>query len=105
MKVDNPSSGIFSLSFLNEHRGIAVGGDYLSQDSHPHSNIVMTVDGGRTWENLNIPALAGRYLSSVTWLSNQRVLVVDGSQGTFHSVAAQGKQGWAVGPNGNCAKF
>ena len=50
------SSGIFSIAFENENKGIAVGGDYnkLTQDTQ---NIAISNDGGLTWRapNTNRP--------------------------------------------------
>ncbi len=42
------SSGVFSIAFENEHKGIAVGGDYnkLTED---FQNIGITDDGGLSW--------------------------------------------------------
>ena len=105
IEVISPSSGIFSLDFLDEKTGIAVGGDYQSTTSFPYPNIIMTTDGGRKWEILDNKSFSGRYLSSVAWISKEHAIVVDGAQGTFNSVAITGNHGWAVGPNQRCAKF
>lgn len=43
------STGIFSLTFLNDRQGIAVGGDY-TQPALVKDNIATTADGGRTWQ-------------------------------------------------------
>ncbi len=42
------SSGIFAIAFEDEHKGIAVGGDYnkLNVDK---DNVAITTDGGLTW--------------------------------------------------------
>lgn len=105
IEVNSASSGIFSLDFLDEKTGIAVGGDYQSTTSFSSPNIIMTTDGGKKWKVLDDRSFSGRYLSSVAWVSKEHVMVVDGSQGTFNSVAMTGNQGWAVGPSQRCAKF
>ena len=44
----NQSSGIFSLCFVDDKHGIAVGGDYRKPDAI-RSNVAITSDGGKTW--------------------------------------------------------
>jgi photosystem II stability/assembly factor-like uncharacterized protein len=44
----NESSGIFSLVFLDEKAGVAVGGDYVEPDDAT-ANAATTADGGLTW--------------------------------------------------------
>jgi len=46
--VRSPSSGIFSVWFQDDLRGVAVGGDYLKPDDSS-SNYAVTEDGGKTW--------------------------------------------------------
>ena len=46
------SSGIFSLVFLDDLTGIAVGGDYLQPDGST-ANAATTSDGGLTWARVN----------------------------------------------------
>jgi len=43
------SQGIYSIDFLNDQFGIAVGGDYTRQDANIN-NIATTKDGGETWQ-------------------------------------------------------
>ncbi|MBC9913294.1 WD40/YVTN/BNR-like repeat-containing protein [Chitinophaga varians] len=43
-----PSTGAFSVAFLNNRTGIVVGGDY-SKDTISQRNCLLTYDGGRTW--------------------------------------------------------
>jgi len=43
------SQGIYSIDFLDDKFGIAVGGDYKKQDANIN-NIATTMDGGKTWE-------------------------------------------------------
>ena len=42
------SQGIYSIDFLNDSYGIAVGGDYTQQEANVN-NIATTADGGKTW--------------------------------------------------------
>ena len=43
------SQGIYSVDFLNDTFGIAVGGDYTKQEANIN-NIATTNDGGKTWQ-------------------------------------------------------
>lgn len=43
------SQGIYSIDFLNDTFGIAVGGDYTKQEANVN-NIATTNDGGKTWQ-------------------------------------------------------
>lgn len=120
----NQSSGIFSLSFLNEQTGIAVGGDYRQPDS-AKTNVAKTTDGGVTWHPVaDSHKLA--YRSCVTFLPppNSNYLIAVGRTGcdysaddgeTWHtfgkngyytmSFAKSGLTGWAAGADGRVAKF
>jgi len=53
IESNSGGSGIFSLSFLDDDRGAAFGGDYGRPDS-VFNNVAVTFDGGATW------SLAGR---------------------------------------------
>lgn len=48
IKSGSSTAGIFTLSFLDDHIGIAMGGDYLFPDSL-FMNTAVTMDGGATW--------------------------------------------------------
>ncbi|MCB1108229.1 MAG: hypothetical protein KDK44_01055, partial [Chlamydiia bacterium] len=102
MQLSSPSSGIFSLAFSDRDTGIAVGGDYCSPTGGPQSNIIVTNNGGTSWQPLSDASLARRYLSSVAWIRDSRVVVVDESVDPFHSVAIAGGCGWAVGASKMC---
>jgi photosystem II stability/assembly factor-like uncharacterized protein len=54
-----PSTGIFSIAFLNEQQGIAVGGDY-ADPTLVKDNIATTTDGGRSWQLLRNHQIAYR---------------------------------------------
>lgn len=43
------SQGIYSIDFLDDKFGIAVGGDYTKQEANVN-NIATTIDGGKTWQ-------------------------------------------------------
>lgn len=43
------SQGMYSIDFLDDKFGIAVGGDYTKQDANIN-NIATTNDGGKTWQ-------------------------------------------------------
>ncbi len=43
------SQGIYSIDFLNDKFGIAVGGDYTKPEANIN-NIAITNDGGKTWQ-------------------------------------------------------
>jgi photosystem II stability/assembly factor-like uncharacterized protein len=43
------SQGIYSIDFLDDTFGIAVGGDYTKQEANIN-NIATTNDGGETWQ-------------------------------------------------------
>ncbi|AZA54373.1 WD40/YVTN/BNR-like repeat-containing protein [Chryseobacterium sp. G0201] len=43
------SQGMYSIDFLNDKFGVAVGGDYTKQDANIN-NIATTNDGGKTWQ-------------------------------------------------------
>lgn len=45
-----PSSGIFSMDFLNDMHGIIVGGDYIDS-TRATKNAAYTMDGGATWRD------------------------------------------------------
>ncbi len=42
------SAGLFSVAFINEKRGIVVGGDYIKEDSSIKT-FALTEDGGKSW--------------------------------------------------------
>lgn len=44
-----PSQGMYSIDFYDDHFGIAVGGDYTKQEANIN-NIATTNDGGKTWQ-------------------------------------------------------
>ncbi len=53
------ASGPFSVHFMNEREGVAVGGDYTKPESNEKTSFY-TKDGGITWTESSIPALGYR---------------------------------------------
>lgn len=119
----SPSSGIFSLAFDAEGRGVAVGGDY-KVPARAGNLVALTRDGGRTWTKPEGHGPAG-FRSAVAFIPGRDGLAVlavgptgadlsiDGGErwsplGTdgFHSLAVAGPAaGWAVGEGGTVARF
>ncbi|NML38336.1 oxidoreductase [Chitinophaga sp. G-6-1-13] len=93
-----PSTGAFSVAFLNNRTGIVVGGDYR-KDTIRQQNCLLTSDGGRTWTS---PRTApGGFKSAVAWLTPQ-ILVTTGTSGTDISVNG-GKDWTKIGEGFHCA--
>jgi photosystem II stability/assembly factor-like uncharacterized protein len=121
--VGDSMSGVTSIGFIDELRGLAVGGN-IAQPSEQHDNVAQTHDGGATW------ALAGRptYPGAIYGISNVPgtkvpVFVAVGPGGAdytldmgatwvpldslnYWSVSfASRSTGWAVGPEGRITKI
>jgi photosystem II stability/assembly factor-like uncharacterized protein len=113
------ASGIFSLSFLDDRTGIAVGGKYTQPDS-VYDDAAITSDGGASW-TLVAPTNLGGAASGVSWVPNARsplLVAVSASGGSawsgdhgrtwthFDSASYQAVSfvapgvGWAVGRGG-----
>ncbi len=63
IRSDSPTSGIFTLSFLDDSRGIAMGGEYSVADSLV-LNVAITTDGGATWNTAGQSNLTGSVFGS-----------------------------------------
>jgi photosystem II stability/assembly factor-like uncharacterized protein len=121
----SPSSGIFSLCFTDENRGVAVGGNYV-EPNNTSSNYAVTRDGGKTWSTPSPRVPPSGYRSCVAaWKKGREIkMVAVGTNGTdlstdlgskwtrisnkgFNSVgfSLTGKAGWAVGADGSVAKW
>ncbi|QEG20236.1 YCF48-related protein [Mariniblastus fucicola] len=121
----SPSSGIFSICFLDDRHGVAVGGNYLEADD-TSSNYAVTRDGGKSWTTPSPRVAPSGYRSCVAaWKNGREVkLVAVGTNGTdmstdlgdkwvrisnkgFNSVGFSdtGRTGWAVGPEGSVARW
>lgn len=124
MRPGNASSGLFSMAFRDAKNGIAVGGDYAHPSDSPGPVILLTADGGTTWNAGPATDPPGLFLSSVIYRpappgakSKDAELVAAGTGG-INSLHANGKwvrqsvqninaiafqvhnTGWAVGPKG-----
>jgi len=82
------TTGPFSMDFYNSKVGVVVGGDYV-QDKINTNNVLLTSDGGQTWEKPITPVLG--YRSGVTYI-NAKTLVATGTSGTDLSV--DGGKNW-----------
>lgn len=76
------SQGIFSLSFADTLRGVAVGGDFLAPDDTVRI-AAYTTDGGLSWQ----PAgqMPGGYRSGVAYFSSDNLFIATGTNGTDYS--------------------
>lgn len=129
-----PTSGIFGLQFWSNKHGIAVGGDYKDVEKKS-ANVLLTRDGGITWQLINsmVPSglkeAAGVFHSQfVNYSGGQRPtkhkfrLVAVGPSGSgystdfgktwtllgkesFHATSFAGPTGYAVGGKGLIGKF
>ncbi|MCA1616668.1 MAG: hypothetical protein LC800_21775, partial [Acidobacteria bacterium] len=122
------AAGVFSLTFLDARRGVAVGGDY-TKESEAAGNVAVTDDGGRTWRAPRGQRPAG-YRSAVARISSPAsrggplflahvavgpagsdYSIDDGESWTaigpegFHAVSSAGYSSWAVGEGGRIAQL
>ena len=120
----NPSSGIFSMAFLNDLIGVAVGGDYLKPEKVV-GNVAYTNDGGMTWKvpSGNPPSgyrsgvaanRSGKLVYYVTvgpsgtdWSVNNPYNWKKISDEGFHAIqfSPTGNTGWASGGDGRIGKW
>ncbi|GAA4411553.1 oxidoreductase [Nibrella viscosa] len=113
-----PSSGIFGLRFWDSRNGMAAGGDYR-QEIEPVQNVIVTADGGQTWQ-ATTPAVPQGLKEAVGRLADGRLVVV-GPSGTsvsadngkswtqaegegFHALSCVRNACWAVGAHGKIAR-
>jgi len=82
------TTGPFSMDFFDARNGIVVGGNYV-KDKENANNILLTKDGGRTWQKPATPVLG--YRSGVCFI-NANTLVASGTSGT--DVSTDGGQNW-----------
>lgn len=117
----NASSGLFSVVFLDAHRGFAAGGDY-KMPAFAGLNGIRTEDGGTTWVAAPLSA-TGFYSAVVPVPGAKDELVAVGLAGeaVSHDAGrtwtktgdtpmnaagfASGGAGWAVGPKGSVLRF
>jgi len=80
----NGSTGIFSVAFCDDQRGVAVGGNYRTPDS-TGAHVALSADGGGVW-TASDSAHATPYLSGVACAASgpgQAAYVAVGPSGTF----------------------
>lgn len=82
------TTGPFSMDFYNPKIGVVVGGNYV-QDKINTNNVLLTKDGGKTWQKPITPVSG--YRSGVTYI-NAKVLVATGTSGT--DISIDGGQNW-----------
>ncbi|MBL4594690.1 MAG: hypothetical protein JKX68_12875 [Flavobacteriales bacterium] len=112
------ASGIYSLTFLDEKNGVAVGGNYLDSVS-TEGNCAITKDGGLTWQLPKTPPTG--YMSCVAH-NGEGILICTGRNGidvsydkgnnwthitddAYYSCVIQGSTGWLTGRGGKVAKI
>lgn len=84
------STGIFSIAFWDERRGVAVGGDY-QQDGQSTDAVYLTEDGGVTWASPRQGTHG--YRSAVEYLSSD-TLIASGTSGV--DISVDGGLHWRV---------
>lgn len=52
LRGGNPTSGIFSIDFLDQQSAVAIGGNYAEPDLD-QGNVAVSSDGGRTWSSMH----------------------------------------------------
>jgi photosystem II stability/assembly factor-like uncharacterized protein len=89
------ASGVFSLSFLDDERGMAVGGKYNQPDSL-YDDAAVTFDGGRTWTLVTRTGLGGAVsgVSYVPGAPTPTLVAVSASGGSAYSL--DNGMGWTV---------
>jgi photosystem II stability/assembly factor-like uncharacterized protein len=114
-----PTAGIFGLRFWDARHGVAVGGD-SERERAASDNVMLTSDGGRTWQ-LTAPTMPPGVKESVIRLTDGTLIAV-GPAGTglsrdsgrswipidtldFHAASCAKDQCWSVGAHGMVAKW
>lgn len=119
------TSGIFSVHFIDDVHGVAVGGDYQKFDG-TDGNYAFTSNGGKTWATPQVRQPPSGFRSCVAQYvsGSEIVLVAVGPNGTdlstdlghkwrrvsdkgFNVVrfSPDGQTGWAAGDDGRIAKW
>lgn len=112
----NASSGIFGLRFWDAKQGIAVGGNYKA-DKEAFENVILTQDGGKTWQKATPTQPAG-LKEAVVRLKNGNLIAVGpagsciskdnaqtwqplvGAPTGLHALTSVGNTCWATGAKG-----
>jgi photosystem II stability/assembly factor-like uncharacterized protein len=76
------STGPFSIAFLDDKNGLAVGGNYMKDKEHSN-NVLITKNGGKKWQKPIKPVLG--YRSAVEYL-DPKICFATGSSGTDYSL-------------------
>jgi photosystem II stability/assembly factor-like uncharacterized protein len=106
------SSGIFSLQFSSAKDGLAAGGDYQHPESSKLPNLILTTDGGHSWQPGSPTDPTGIYFSSAA--REDDLIFAAGIKGLWtysgewkqestenlNTVVAGRHTVWAVGPKG-----
>lgn len=82
------STGPFSLDFYDAEHGIVVGGDY-QKDKERKNNVLLTFDGGKSWEKPSRQVFG--YRSGVVWYDSKTCFAT-GTSGT--DVSRDGGEYW-----------
>ncbi len=82
------SAGPFSVAFINSRKGVAVGGDYLS-DTSSINNMLLTQNGGKTWQKPDNNPFG--YKSAIEYISSG-IVIATGTSGT--DISRNGGKGW-----------
>lgn len=110
--MNGEASGIYSMTFMDELNGVAVGGNYLDS-ANTNGNCAITSDGGETWQLPKTPPTG--YRSCVTH-NGKGVLISTGRNGVdvsydkgntwshvsddaYYSCVLNGNSGWLTGNN------
>ncbi|PWK27764.1 photosystem II stability/assembly factor-like uncharacterized protein [Arcicella aurantiaca] len=122
IKTDMPAgktNGLFGLRFWDNQHGIAVGGDYQEVEK-AIPNVLLTSDGGKTWQNAPQTNPAG--LKEGMGIYKKKFLIAVGPSGTcfskdfgkswimidktpFHAISIAENGIWAVGGKGAIGKL
>ncbi|TDG37056.1 oxidoreductase [Pedobacter changchengzhani] len=82
------TTGAFSIDFLDAKNGVVVGGNYKA-DQDNRNNILLTKDGGKSWQQPISPVLGFR--SCVIYV-NKDTLIATGTSGT--DLSSDGGKNW-----------
>lgn len=117
----NASSGIFGMHFWDASHGIAVGGDYKA-DKAAFENVIVTQDGGKTWNKKTSTNPAGLKEAIVKLKNGDLVAVgpagsclskdegetwqpLTGALAGLHALTAVGNTCWAIGAKGQIVRL
>jgi photosystem II stability/assembly factor-like uncharacterized protein len=120
--VTGEASGVATLAFHDERRGMALGGRLLKPDDRSDSVAAVTSDGGATWTHVTrptfsgaiygaavLPGVAGSVIAAgpkgLDWTSNDGRVWTNLSGSAYWAVDCTSRHTcWAVGPMGRITK-